>query len=94
MRCCDFQLGPGLKLNASRTFASGSLFSGKEVKTVAMVAHSEIHCPSERLIVFQNAINYMHTFTHFTRFFYDCQIQLHIPVKFVHESHRRRKKKI
>lgn len=92
MRCRDLQLGPGLKLNVSRTFVSVCLFGVKE-ETLATAAHSENHCPFERLIVFQNAINYMHTFTHFTRFFYDFQIQLHIPVKFVHESHRRKKKK-
>lgn len=68
------------------------LFGVNEGETAARAELSEVHCPFERLIVFQNAINYMHTFTHFTRFFYDCQIQLHIPVKFVHESHRRKKK--
>lgn len=41
-----------------------------------MTEVSTFHCPFSRLIVFQNAINYMHTFTHFTLFFYDCH-QIH-----------------
>ena len=55
---------------------------------------SKFHCPFKRLIVFQNAINYMHTFTHFTRFLlWLSSNTLHIPLKFEHESHRRREKK-